>query len=607
MNVEETSICIIGGGPVGTLLSALLSRNYNIPNIVLERETIIPTDPRAFSMTENGVRCLQSVGLFDKVYETMGQSRTNCVFISGRDKDINAPPFLHLNTAVVGHTGHMMNLMFDQPEMERQLRRVVHESGGDFRTGAEVVGIQETEKYAEVTYNDSKGEHHIRAKFIIGTDGKHGFTRKMYLEPKGIKMEYTDSYEAIYAGGNMNVKTPTPRSHPAFPLWDLGYTPEQVMELFVPEAFHFMGNPDRQCVMSRFGNEQEPMSWRFEFQTLPGEDPTLLEQPDQVRKMLWPYMIHKGSKYGLKQDVAFPDDCLEIRRTWHYKFEARSCTRFHLGRVILAGDAAHVFPPFGGQGITAGFLDVTGLAWRLAIALQNPSRDPTALLNAWEAERRTQIQQALGLTMKQGALFTETNPLKIFLRDWMFWISQRIPYLANAHREAMKAPPAYQYEEGMSFIPDMQGGVSMEQVYVRAADGEVRFSDDVVFGSKSGHFQLVVLVDSMGEVAEAANLFKETSSNPIIEEATYIVHDLEAELSSKTSNVARIASAEDFEHSPLSRGRPPADEYHPHLLKIRHPGRKYILVRPDRFVFAACNDFSGLSTALRLIEKIFYS
>ena len=614
MDFEETTICIVGGGPVGTLLSALLSRNYSIPNIVLERDTSIPTDPRAFGLQENGVRCLQAVGLYDKIYNEIGGTSSKVSFISGTHHDVNASPFFVL-IGDVGHTGLQTNLLFDQPTMERLLRQIVRESSvGQFRDGSEVVGIEDKGDSVEVIYKDSRtGEmHRIRSKLVIGTDGKGGFTRKRYLEPKGVKMEYDHPYEAIYAGGNLNVTMPTPKSHPNFPLWAKGYTAEEVLELFVPEPFRFMCNPGRQCVLSRFGARKDGIvSWRFEFKTLPGEDPGFIAQPEQVRKILWPYMTHSGSKYGLKGDVAFPEDCLEVRRTWHYKFEARSCTKFHLGRVMVAGDAAHVFPPFGGQGVTTGFLDVMGLSWRLATALdsKNVSKNPTTMFDAWESERKAQIKQALNLTMERGAMFEISNPLKVFWRDWMLWILQRTPVIKDKMHESGKQPPRYHYSDGMPFFPDLQGGVTFSQVYLRTSDGTVMLSDDMVFRlDKRSLLQLVVLAESLGEAERAAeDLGKLKVADEIVQEASYIVQDMRVETADLKANgldVARVASAKEFNNSPLREGRMPPEGYKPHIWKSQHAGRRYVVVRPDRFVFAACRDLSELSMVLKAVEKV---
>ena len=615
MELEETSICIIGGGPVGTLLSAVLSRNYGISNIVLERDTAIATDPRAFSLLENGIRCLQTVGLYDKIYTEVGDTRTTALFISGRHHDINASPFFQLNFGDIGYSGHQRNLMFDQPIMEMHLRGVVKQSSiAEFREGSEVVAIEDKGENVEVTYRDVRTEskHCIRAKFVVGTDGKGGFTRKQYLEPREIKMRFDWPYEAIYGGANLNVTTPTPKSHPDFPLWAKGYSPQQVLESFVPEAFRFMCNPDRQCVMSRFGAKKDGiLQWRYEFRTYADEDPDFLSQPEQVRKLLSPYMVHRGSRYGLSEDVAFPQDCLDFRRTWKYKFEARSCTQFHLGRVVVAGDAAHVFPPFGGQGVTTGFLDVMGLSWRLATLLkpENAKKEHGPVFDTWESERRSQIGQALNATMERGALFDEAHPLRILWRDWMLWILQHTPIIKDKMYESGKVIPKYDYSAGMAFFPDSQGGMMFSQVYLRTAEGTVLFSDDMIFSlEKRSLFQLVVLASSSSEIEELAEELRRVRvAEQMVKEALYAVQDLNvapAKLEKKRLRAARIASVDEFNGSPLSERRKPVLGYDPQVWRSQHAGRRYIVVRPDRFVFAACKNALELANALMAVERI---
>lgn len=67
---EETKIIICGGGPTGAILSALLSR-LRVPNVVLEREESITTDPRGIALDEDGIRILQSIGIYEKVFTEM--------------------------------------------------------------------------------------------------------------------------------------------------------------------------------------------------------------------------------------------------------------------------------------------------------------------------------------------------------------------------------------------------------------------------------------------------------------------------------------------------------------------------------------------------------
>ena len=188
---EETSIVIVGAGPTGALLSALLGR-MNVPNIVLEKTAEITTDPRGIALDEDGIRLLQSIGIYDWIFTRMGACR-DMHFISGTSKDLARPPFLvnRLSTSE-GGTGHVGFVFHKQPEMEAGIRDVLARYPCcDFRTEATVVGIEEDEREVVVEYEDAKGgrRRKVRAKFLVGADGKTGFVRKRYLEPKGVLLE----------------------------------------------------------------------------------------------------------------------------------------------------------------------------------------------------------------------------------------------------------------------------------------------------------------------------------------------------------------------------------------------------------------------------------
>lgn len=71
--MEYTDVIICGGGPTGALLSGLLGR-YGVKNIVLERELGVTEDPRGIALDEDGIRCLQAVGLYEKIFSQIGQS-----------------------------------------------------------------------------------------------------------------------------------------------------------------------------------------------------------------------------------------------------------------------------------------------------------------------------------------------------------------------------------------------------------------------------------------------------------------------------------------------------------------------------------------------------
>jgi 2-polyprenyl-6-methoxyphenol hydroxylase-like FAD-dependent oxidoreductase len=272
-----------------------------------------------------------------------------------------------------------------------------------------------------VDYEDKDGSiHRIRSKFLAAADGKTGYTRKHYMEPKGILMESTTSkYNETWVALNWKIAVPTPETHPNFPLWKLGYAPQGVYDQFFPLDFRFLCNPERPAVCGRFGPPEEHL-WRFEFVVIPGEDGQQVSQAENIKKVVFPYITHPGSRYGLSEQVSFPEDCIEVLRCRSFGFAARSCNKWSLGRVILCGDVAHVFPPFGGQGIASGFRDASGLAWRLTVACRSNFQNYEQLCKGWYRERKQQLDQSLNATVANGRFVTEKNIIKNFVRDWIF-------------------------------------------------------------------------------------------------------------------------------------------------------------------------------------------
>src|SRR5436190_12507838 len=105
--------------------------------------------------------------------------------------------------------------------------------------------------------------------------------------------------------------------------------------------------------------------------------------------------------------VTFPKDCIEIRRCRPFAFCQKVVNKWFHDRMILIGDAAHVFPPFGGQGIACGIRDAHGLAWRLALMLKMKAPDnhlAGELLNRWSQERRQSVYDSAKLTTMSGVL-----------------------------------------------------------------------------------------------------------------------------------------------------------------------------------------------------------
>ncbi|KAE8143797.1 hypothetical protein BDV38DRAFT_289648 [Aspergillus pseudotamarii] len=626
VSYEQTDVLICGCGPTGAMVSGYLGR-IGIRNIVLDKEADITTDPRGIALDDDGIRALQGLGLYEHIFTDIGSPIPWMRFVGGVHHDLHRKPFLSFDTASSeGNTGHVGAMRHKQPVLERHLRSVIDSSKySELRSSCTLTSIHEDDNWVYATYSDSTGKKNaIQAKFMVGADGKTGYTRKLYLEPKGIRLEWAEKtrYNETWVALNWKIHLPTPATHPQFPLWKIGYSPEMVYDLFFPEDFRFLCNARRPAVCGRFGLPSDRL-WRFEFVVAPGEDGTEMAQRNKIREVVVPYITHSGSRYGLTEDVEYPEDCIEVLRSRPFRFSARSCNKWALGRTILCGDAAHVFPPFGGQGIASGFRDAIGLAWRLAILCSSKHPlDHQAILAAWYNERKQQLDKSLAATVRNGDMVNTKNLLEGFIRDWSLWSIQLIPQWKHWLERGPRAegPIEYSHRPGLPFLPDLNGGVSFSQTYcVAISDTQeiVRFTDDAIFASsKTKLFQIVVLLPNLRALKPAledlGGMDQDGMSLLSSNEATIFVPRISvAEFvdgqapETVTDRLYRSASAEEFSRSTLCQGRPTPRGYSEELMWQSVSGTRYIILRPDRFVFAACNTTAELDLAAKQLEKMF--
>lgn len=104
-------------------------------------------------------------------------------------------------------------------------------------------------------------------------------------------------YQETWVALNWKLDLPTKETHPSFPLWELGYTPQQVYDTFFPTDFRFLCNPDRPAVCGRFGRPED-RHWRFEFVVAKDEDGMEMAGKEKIRQVVYPYLTHPGRRYG---------------------------------------------------------------------------------------------------------------------------------------------------------------------------------------------------------------------------------------------------------------------------------------------------------------------
>ena len=537
-------------------------------------------------------------------------------FVSGTEKNLYKRPLLSVDyNTTEGGTAHPGFICHKQPVMEKAIRdSIAANTHSQLRSSCTVTAISEDAEKVTVQYTNAIGEQcSIQGAFLVGADGKTGYVRKKYLEPKGVTLDRCEgtNYEETWVALNWRMTLPTEKTHPSFPLWRLGYTPIEVYDLFFPQEFRFLCNPDRPSVCGRFGLHEDRL-WRFEFVVKTGEDGMKMATSEETSKIIYPYITHPGSRYGLQHPISYPADCIETLRSRPFSFSARSCNKWALGRVIIAGDAAHVFPPFGGQGIASGFRDAFALAWRLTLLHQEPKADHEEILKAWYLERKQQLERSLAATIQNGEYVTERDAFKVFVRDWSLWLQQLVP---SWKRQLEKGPRAsgmtrYMHAEGLPFLPS--GGLLLPQVYVRHfKSSRVMFSDDLIFSQgKCGLFQLLLLPDSTREATEMTAEVQQLPTNKLIHpgEATVLIQTINIPISYLQTeggmSMARVATGKEFAATVLCRNRPAPQHYDAYRIREELPGMKYVLVRPDRFVYAACKSAGELATILDGVASV---
>lgn len=271
----------------------------------------------------------------------------------------------------------------------------------------------------------------------------------------------------------------------------------------------------------------------------------------------------------------------------------------------------------GGQGIASGFRDASALAWRLALLHRQPNLDHERILTAWYTERKQQLQRSLAATLRNGEYITESAPFKVFIREWLMWAAQLIPRWKRGIELGQRAEGMIRYRgaPGLPFIPGMHGGLNIPQVYAfNLKTNEVNFTDDLIFSpGKRGLLQLLLLPETTNELRLLLKQVEEVdeSSQGFIkaDEVTVLVQTTDPgfkldDKNTDTKNlvVARLATGDEFlEDSTLCINRPPPVGYDAWRLWREVGRKKFVIIRPDRFTYAAGSSKDELALAIKQI------
>jgi hypothetical protein len=237
-------------------------------------------------------------------------------------------------------------------------------------------------------------------------------------------------------------------------------------------------------------------------------------------------------------------------------------------------------------------------------------------------ERKQQLEQSLASTVRNGDMVNSSNRFLISIRDWTLWTLQLIPSWKHWLELGPRAegPVSYKYAKEMPFIPERKGGVYFPQTYCASLSeaSRIHFTDDVIFNQNQGNqlVRVVVLLNKLDELSHAVKDLQAVegiSQDLALDETTFFVPKYS--LSDSTVDEAipegfgdrlfRSATAEEFAQSELCIDRPFPRGYNELLMWQACKGMRYVVLRPDRFVFAMCQSRLELEHAAKRLVDIF--
>lgn len=375
-------VAIVGAGPTGITAATVLAQ-YGIGTLVLERWSGVYPQPRAVHLDDEVCRIIGALGvgqqftavsrparglrLLDKRHRVLAEFQ--------RDSDLGVNGFPQAN-------------MFDQPELEALLRKnLAQYSRVELRENSEVTDLVAGERTpAKIYYfnRTNQRSYVVYADYVLGCDGANSVVRQR----TGIGMQdlhFAQRWLVVDVATSADLRQ-----------WD---------------GVQQVCNPSRAATFMRVADAR----YRWEFRLREGEFATDFQEPAMLMRLLAPWV-----------DATTVDN-LTVIRAAEYTFRAKIADRWRSGNVFLLGDAAHLTPPFIGQGLGSGLRDAMNLSWKLAGVIRQDL--PRGVLDSYERERKPHARNLINLALLTGRLMTAGGQGGDLLRRVVLPRLSRIPGL----------------------------------------------------------------------------------------------------------------------------------------------------------------------------------
>ncbi|WP_084495114.1 bifunctional 3-(3-hydroxy-phenyl)propionate/3-hydroxycinnamic acid hydroxylase [Nocardia shimofusensis] len=380
----EVDVVLVGAGPVGLTLANTLGL-HGIRTLVVEERATLIDYPRGVGLDDESLRTFQSIGVIDRV---LPHTTPNQIM-----RFVDADRRLLVEIAPTDTSfGWPKRNGFVQPLVDAELLSALERFDSvRVRWGATMTACHDTGDHVDVDISTAGGVETVRAKYVVGCDGGRSVTRKQM----GVSFDGTTSSTRWLVVD----LAADPLGHPNI---EVGADPAR------PNVSVSIAHGIR----------------RFEFMIHDDESDELAESPEFVATLVAPFVPHP--------------DRLEVIRKRVYTHHSRIASAFRKGRLLLAGDAAHLMPVWQGQGYNSGIRDAANLGWKLAAVASGRAGD--ALLDSYDQERRKHARAMIDLSTMVGKVISPTDRKVVAVRDVLV-------------RAAAAIPPVKRYVLGMRFKP----------------------------------------------------------------------------------------------------------------------------------------------------------